>query len=60
MARTTGEQEPVYSREELIAGATAFGVRPEVVAGALKLAGKDRMTKAEMATAIEAFLSRGV
>lgn len=54
------QQEPVYSREELIAAASSFGVKPEVVAGALKLAGKDTMTKAEAKKAIKAFLERKV
>ena len=54
------QQEPVYSREELIAAASSFGVKPEVVAGALKLAGKDSMTKADVEKAIKKFLERKV
>lgn|GEM_PF-1653318 len=54
------EQEPVYSRDELIAAASSFGVRSEVVAGALRLAGKDSMTRAEAEKAIKAFLERKV
>lgn len=53
-------QEPVYSRDELIAAASSFGVKPEVVAGALRLAGKDSMTRAEAEKAIKAFLERKV
>jgi hypothetical protein len=53
-------QEPVYSRDELIAAAVSFGVKPEVVAGALRLAGKDSMTRAEAEKAIKAFLERKV
>jgi hypothetical protein len=56
----TQQQEPVYSREELIAAASSFGVKPEVVAGALRLTGKDAMTKAEAKKAIKAFLERKV
>lgn len=54
------QQEPVYSRDELIAAAVSFGVKPEVVAGALRLAGKDSMTRAEAEKAIKAFLERKV
>lgn len=50
----------VYSRDDLIAGAASFGVRPEVVAGALRLAGKDAMTRTEAEAAIKAFLTREV
>jgi hypothetical protein len=53
-------QESVYSRDELIAAASSFGVKPEVVAGALRLAGKDSMTKAEAEKAIKNFLERKV
>ena len=53
-------EEPVYSRGELIAAASSFGVKPEVIAGALKLAGKDTMTKAEAEKAIKDFLKRKV
>jgi len=57
------EQEVVeskYSKEELLASASAFGVMPEVMAGALKLAGKDIMTKAEAEKAVKDFLERKV
>ncbi len=54
------EQESVYSREELIAAAFSFGVKPEVMAGALRLAGKDSLTRAEAEKAIKAFLERKV
>lgn len=54
------QQEPVYSRDELIAAASSFGVKPEVVAGALRLAGKDSMTKAEAEKAIKLYLERKV
>lgn len=54
------QEEPVYSRDELIAAASSFGVKPEVVAGALRLAGKDSLTRAEAEKAIKAFLERKV
>ena len=52
--------EPQYSRGELIEAASSFGVKPEVVAGALKFAGKDSMTKTEAEKAIKVFLERKV
>lgn len=63
MAKRAKEAEPiesVYSREELMASAQAFGVAPEVVAGALRLAGRDHMTRAEAEAAIKRFLERKV
>ena len=54
------QNEPVYSRKELLAAAVSFGVKPEVVAGALRLAGKDSMTKADVEKAIKKFLERKV
>lgn len=57
---TVHQPEPHYSREDLIAAASSFGVKPEVVAGALKLTGKDKMTKAEAEKAIKDFLKRKV
>jgi len=57
---TVQQPESVYSRSELIASASSFGVKPEVVAGALKLAGKDTMTKAEAEKAVKDFLERKV
>lgn len=57
---TVQVQETVYSREELIDAASSFGVKPEVVAGALRLAGKDTMTKTEAEKAIKDFLKRKV
>ena len=57
---TVQQPEARYSRSELIAAASSFGVKPEVVAGALKLAGKDSMTKADVEKAIKKFLERKV
>ena len=57
---TVHQPEPHYSRSELIEAASSFGVKPEVVAGALKLAGKDTITKAEAEKAIKDFLKRKV
>ena len=57
---TVQQPEARYSRSELITAASSFGVKPEVVAGALRLAGKDTMTKAEAEKAIKDFLKRRV
>lgn len=54
------KNETVYSRADLIAGAAGFGVKPEVVAGALALDGRTELTRAEAAQAIDAFLTREV
>ena len=58
--KTVETPESVYNRSELIAAASSFGVKQEVMAGALKLAGKDTMTKAEAEKAIKDFLKRKV
>lgn len=52
--------EPTYSRAEIMAAAFSFGVKPEVMAGALKLANKDELTKSEIKEAIEQFKKRRV
>lgn len=57
---TVQQPEPQYSRSELIEAALSFGVKPEIVAGAAKLAGKDTMTKTEAEKAIKDFLKRKV
>lgn len=57
------EPEPTrYTAAELQANAlSAFGVQPEVVAGAIRLAGNPpAMTKAEAEAAIDQFLRRRV
>ncbi len=54
------QNESVYSHAELLAAAWSFGVKPEVVAGALRLAGKDAMTRTEAEKAIKEFLERKV
>ena len=58
--KTVETPESVYNRSELIEAALSFGVKPEIVAGALKLAGKDTMTKAEAEKAVKDFLERKV
>ncbi len=56
----TKEPEAVYGRDELMAAAASFGVKAEVVAGALKLAGRDAMTRKEAEAAIKRFMEREV
>lgn len=53
-------KESTYSRDDLLSGAAGFGVSVDVMAGALKLAGKDRMTRAEAEKALERFKKREV
>lgn len=57
---TPVKPETVYTREELLNGAASFGVKPEVLAGAFKLAGKDEMTRTEAEKAIKQFQERKV
>jgi hypothetical protein len=55
--------ETTYSRDDLLAGASGFGVPREAIAGALHLAGKgpeDRLTRAEMEAALEAYANHEV
>jgi hypothetical protein len=54
------QSEPTYSRAEIMAAASSFGVKPEVIAGALRLVKKDRLTKNEIHEAIEQFKKRKV
>lgn len=62
-AEKAGEQqaqESVYSKEDLMRAAHVFGTTPEIVAGMMKWAGKDRMTRAEAQAAVIEFLKREV
>lgn len=53
--------ETVYTREELLAGSlAAFGVQPEMLAGAMRVAGKTEMTRTEAREAIDKFLKMEV
>lgn len=52
--------EPTYSRAEIMAAAVSFGVKPEVMAGALRLVYKDELTRNEIHKAIEQFKERKV
>lgn len=54
------QPDAVYSRSELIEAASSFGVKPETMAGAIKLAGKNKMTKTEVQAAVKKYLERKV
>lgn len=51
---------PTFERSELIKSARLFGTTPELMAGALVVANKDKFTKQEAADAVKAFLVRPV
>lgn len=52
--------ETTYSKQEIQAAAPAFGVSPDVMAGALRRVDKDRLTRAEAEKAIQDFKKRQV
>jgi hypothetical protein len=52
--------EPLYTRDEILAAASAFGTSPHIVAGALRLTDKQEMTRAEAERLIKDFLNRKV
>lgn len=54
------QPDAVYSRSELIEAASSFGVKPETMAGAIKLAGKNEMAKIEAQAAVKKYLERTV
>ena len=61
MAEKKAVQTPRYSQEELLANAEAlFGVRPEVVAGALHGEEQNELTVDEVRRRIDQFLKRKV
>lgn len=52
--------ETFYTRDEIRASHAAFGVRPEVLAGALSLLEGEKLTRSQVADAIEKFKKRKV
>lgn len=52
--------ETFYTRDEIRASHDAFGVRPEVLAGALSLLEGEKLTRSQVADAIEKFKKRKV
>lgn len=54
------EQEAVYSKDELMAAAVSFTTKPETIAAAIKLTGKNVLTRREMSAAVKEFLEKEV
>ena len=52
--------ETFYTREEIKASHAAFGVRTEVLAGALSLLDDEKLTRSQIVDAIEKFKKRKV
>ncbi|MEK4025785.1 oligoribonuclease [Sporosarcina sp. FSL W7-1283] len=52
--------ETLYTREEIKATPSAFGVMPEVLAGALAMVGGDKLSRSQVTEAITAFKNRKV
>jgi len=52
--------ETLYTREEIQASPSAFGVLPEVLAGALALVEGDKLSRSQVQGAIEQFKKRKV
>lgn len=58
--QTTKVTETKYSRSEIIGAASSFGESQEVIAGALRLANKEELTRSEIESAIRKFKTRKV
>lgn len=54
------KQTALYSKAELIAAARQFGVSQDIMAGALRLAGKETLTREEAEKAIQDYGKRKV
>ncbi|GKV54239.1 hypothetical protein NCCP2222_01860 [Sporosarcina sp. NCCP-2222] len=52
--------ETLYTRAEIQASPSAFGVMPEVLAGALSLVDGDKLSRSQVTKAIEEFKNRKV
>lgn len=52
--------ETKYSRSEILGAASSFGVKPEMLAGALSLTDADELTRSEVEDAIRKFRTRKV
>ncbi|WP_060210315.1 hypothetical protein [Sporosarcina koreensis] len=52
--------ETLYTREEIQASPSAFGVLPEVLAGALSLVEGEKLSRSQVQGAIEQFKKRKV
>lgn len=54
------DETPVFEKSEIVASASLFGTTPEIMAGALSLLKKDKITKQEATNAVKTFLARPV
>ena len=54
------EVEPVYSMEDFISNASALGVKPEAIVGALTMAGVKEATRSQMERYLRDFLRKEV
>jgi len=54
------EAEDVYTLNDLVANAGIFGVKPEAIIGAMKMAGKEEATKKEISKFLAEFLRKEV
>lgn len=52
--------ETKYTHDEILASASSLGERVEIIAGALRLSGKDELTRKELDDAIRKFKTRKV
>lgn len=59
-AKVTKIPETKYSRSEILGAASSFGESQEVVAGALRIANKEQLTRSEIENAIRKFKTRKV
>lgn len=51
---------PIFEKSEIIESASLFGTSPEIMAGALTLVNKEKITKQEAKNALKAFLKKPV
>lgn len=59
-AKKVNMSEPKYSRSEILGAASSFGVKPELLAGALRLSDKEELTRVEVEDVIRKFKTRKV
>lgn len=52
--------ETMYSRSEILGAASSFGVKPEMLAGALRLSEKKELTRSEVEDLLRKFKTRKV
>lgn len=51
---------PIFEKSEIIESASLFETSPEIMAGALTLVNKEKITKQEAENALKAFLKKPV